>query len=265
MELDKFAAAHEDAQGGGILLGRRLRLQTKDGNTRVEIMIEKFLPLSQQTSSPRFLIDSEQLNALKKRIETNFSEYSIVGWIHVRPGFGVFISSLDKQLHTNYFTDEELIYVLDPVNRGRGFFVLQNEDWIQLEGFYIQETPTKKKTNRLGNRKLSVALGIFFVLISIIGTLWLYDLGPFKEESPLEVIAEESSEEEETWDFFRDLDYVVSHDTAREYIVQAGDTLWKIAEENLGDPTRFPEIMDLNNLKRSEPIHPGQRILLPKD
>lgn len=49
----------------------------------------------------------------------------------------------------------------------------------------------------------------------------------------------------------------------RTYTVKRGDTLWDIAERELGDPNRFPEIMKLNGLE-SDIIYPGQVLKLPE-
>lgn len=46
------------------------------------------------------------------------------------------------------------------------------------------------------------------------------------------------------------------------YMVQAGDTLWSIAERFLGDGSRWDELYSANGLS-STMIHPGQVIVLP--
>ena len=46
------------------------------------------------------------------------------------------------------------------------------------------------------------------------------------------------------------------------YEVKAGDTLWKIAEQFLGEGKRYPEIVQLNNLS-SDDITPGMRLKIP--
>ncbi len=51
--------------------------------------------------------------------------------------------------------------------------------------------------------------------------------------------------------------------TYREYTVQRGDSLWKIAQSQLGSGSRYREIVSLNNLK-SETVYPGQVLRLPK-
>ena len=63
-------------------------------------------------------------------------------------------------------------------------------------------------------------------------------------------------------------DYVVVVDDAPAaeaydtYTVVSGDTLWKIAQEQLGDGRRYKEIMELNGLK-SDTIRTGAKFLIP--
>ena len=46
------------------------------------------------------------------------------------------------------------------------------------------------------------------------------------------------------------------------YYVQAGDSLWGIAQSQLGDGTRYQEIKALNRLS-DDTIYPGQVLQLP--
>lgn len=46
------------------------------------------------------------------------------------------------------------------------------------------------------------------------------------------------------------------------YVVRSGDSLWKIAEQQLGDPWRYPEIMKANGMT-SDLIHPGDVLVIP--
>jgi proteasome lid subunit RPN8/RPN11 len=47
----------------------------------------------------------------------------IVGWYHTHPGFGIFLSGMDRFIHHNFFTQIwHVALVLDPLARRSGFF-----------------------------------------------------------------------------------------------------------------------------------------------
>ncbi len=48
------------------------------------------------------------------------------------------------------------------------------------------------------------------------------------------------------------------------YIVKKGDTLWKIAQNTLGNGNRYTEIMKLNNLKNGD-LAVGQKLIIPSN
>ncbi|MBE2897612.1 peptidoglycan-binding protein LysM [Pasteurellaceae bacterium TAE3-ERU1] len=50
------------------------------------------------------------------------------------------------------------------------------------------------------------------------------------------------------------------------YIIQKGDTLWKIAERTYGNGAKYTAIVDANKevIKDADKIFPGQKIRLPK-
>jgi nucleoid-associated protein YgaU len=50
---------------------------------------------------------------------------------------------------------------------------------------------------------------------------------------------------------------------ARQYIVREGDSLWVIADKQLGDKERFREIIKLNALEDEDYLTVGQRLLIP--
>ena len=49
----------------------------------------------------------------------------------------------------------------------------------------------------------------------------------------------------------------------KNYIVRAGDSVWRIAEKQLGDKERFREIIKLNALEDEDYLTVGQRLLIP--
>ena len=50
------------------------------------------------------------------------------------------------------------------------------------------------------------------------------------------------------------------------YVIQKGDTLWKIAEKAYGDGSKYNRIVDVNREVIRDPnkIFPGQKIRIPK-
>jgi LysM repeat protein len=60
-------------------------------------------------------------------------------------------------------------------------------------------------------------------------------------------------------------DYVCGPGNPNEvYVVERGDSLWRIAARELNNSWRWPEIASLNMLKEPYTILAGQRLYLPK-
>ncbi len=53
-------------------------------------------------------------------------------------------------------------------------------------------------------------------------------------------------------------------EAAKKYVVQPGDSLWKIAEATLGNGKRYMEIAELNNIKNPSVIFPGTELEIPE-
>lgn len=58
-------------------------------------------------------------------------------------------------------------------------------------------------------------------------------------------------------------DYIVLRSSLEDDLVEQGDSLWKIAEENLGDSGRWKEIAEMNGLDEPDLIFPGERLVMP--
>lgn len=64
------------------------------------------------------------------------------------------------------------------------------------------------------------------------------------------------------WVDASDLTHIAAGTTARTYTVKKGDSLWAIADKQLGDGSRYNEIKTMNGLKNNT-IHAGQVLKLP--
>ncbi len=51
------------------------------------------------------------------------------------------------------------------------------------------------------------------------------------------------------------------------YVIQKGDTLWKIAEQTYGNGAKYTKIVEVNQevIKNADLIFPGQKIRIPKN
>lgn len=51
------------------------------------------------------------------------------------------------------------------------------------------------------------------------------------------------------------------------YVIQKGDTLWKIAEQTYGNGAKYAKIVEVNQevIKNADLIFPGQKIRIPKN
>lgn len=79
----------------------------------------------------------------------------------------------------------------------------------------------------------------------------------FQEAAGIEVDGEFGQES------FKALLAMEADKTQSEYTVKAGDTLWKIAKERLGNGSRYGEIIELNGIK-NDLIRVGQVLKIPK-
>ena len=50
----------------------------------------------------------------------------------------------------------------------------------------------------------------------------------------------------------------------KEYTIKDGDTLWTIAQSQLGNGADYQKILDANGLKESDTLKPGSKIKIPK-
>ena len=103
--------------------------------------------------------------------EKKYPEYSIIGWYHTHPGFGIFLSDMDKFIQDNFFNmPYQIALVVDPKTSQNGIFAWQEglirplkkcwigKDQLSLtlgtvggEETYREETESYAKAAKTGN------------------------------------------------------------------------------------------------------------------
>lgn len=149
-------ARHHRQEVGGICVGTVGR-GSKSGRWIVEVT-DTFVAehTFNQGASITFTVDTwSAANRVMDRDYAGGREH-MVGWYHTHPGFGVFMSSYDRFVHENFFTQPwHVALVIDPIRKREGFFVwnaesnaierYENEQIEWLSGSYARK-PIKSPT-----------------------------------------------------------------------------------------------------------------------
>jgi proteasome lid subunit RPN8/RPN11 len=62
-------------------------------------------------------------STLRRELEANFPNESVLGWQHTHPGMGVFLSGYDLFIQRNFFGQPwQIALVVDPKQQEFGFF-----------------------------------------------------------------------------------------------------------------------------------------------
>ena len=67
---------------------------------------------------------AETWNHINDELERRFPGRRILGWYHTHPGFGIFLSDMDRFIHNNFFPEPwQVAYVYDPLSEEDGLFM----------------------------------------------------------------------------------------------------------------------------------------------
>lgn len=112
------------------------------GTAPVEVMVEQAL-VGEEVRSTR---SSVQLSyaSWKYFLEEKRSRYAhlaTVGWYHSHPGFGTFLSGMDKLIHQSFFGKPwQVALVIDPIHSRWTFFRNGPHDIERCRRFYLSVT-----------------------------------------------------------------------------------------------------------------------------
>lgn len=135
-EIHKFTKNKTTNESGGMLIGSVIE---EFGKTNV--IIKGFVEAKFCEATPTTLkFTHETWDYVHKEIDKKFKNQKIVGWIHTHPDFGIFLSEYDKFIHENFFSDDnQIAYVVDPIQGIEGFYFWINGKIEKCKGFYIYD------------------------------------------------------------------------------------------------------------------------------
>jgi len=133
-EIHRFTKGKTEFESGGVLLGNVIE---EFGKTN--IIINGFVEAKYSEATPTTLtFTHESWDYIHKESSKRFPKSKIVGWIHTHPNFGIFLSDYDKFIHDNYYQDEnQVAYVVDPIQKQEGIYCRINGRLELLTGFYL--------------------------------------------------------------------------------------------------------------------------------
>ncbi|HAN97918.1 MAG TPA: hypothetical protein DCQ98_11025 [Planctomycetaceae bacterium] len=135
-----FSAQDLRCERGGFLLGGAYR------DTVPYVEIRHFAPARQTVgaaASMRFT--HETWSGLRRDLEQSFPGESVVGWHHTHPDLGVFLSSYDRFIHRNFFSQPwQAALVVDPCRCELGLFQWIDGKLIDV-GFALIDDPRQRR------------------------------------------------------------------------------------------------------------------------
>lgn len=279
--LEQFADQKLQGEHGGFLVGYK----TKQADLgKYALYIERFVPIPQRKDASRLIISSVHFATVQQALKKKNGQEEILGWVHTHPGFGTFLSEYDRIQHKRYFEKPwHIALVIDHLNQEKAVYFMNDNEFKVLNGFsVIHDLPVEStrvdEHKNWGIRFLLGTVTLVF-LISIISTSysWLWrklkvdstqpkvvleqSLEPLEEDYlKAEIIYEEEKLESQE----ANVESNVSNPSLYlEYVVQAGDNLWTIARNLLGDANLFPLLIELNNVENPRMIREGAVLKIP--
>jgi proteasome lid subunit RPN8/RPN11 len=75
---------------------------------------------------------------INAQMDTKFAKFSIVGWYHTHPDFGIFLSDRDQFIQEHFFSGPgQVAHVIDPIRRTEGVFVWRDGKPVLTEHFWV--------------------------------------------------------------------------------------------------------------------------------
>lgn len=283
LALDQFSHLHALGEHGGFLIGRKQELKSAQ---QYEILVERFVPIPQKSDASRLVINQEHYRSVQRALRTGERGEEIVGWAHTHPGFGVFLSTFDKEQHERFFPEPwQVAYVMDNHAHERAAYRVVDGEWNRLEGYYVLRDMAENEIGVAMDRPspwLRMVLAVFVVFLAIAGGAYGYTLvrelfftqklveqpvsdpqppsQPIPRPEPVVTVQPVEAPPVQTT--------ITPPSTVPlyvEYTVQRGDNLWSIANKLWGDASLFRIIAEENGLKNPSMISVGQVLRVPAD
>ena len=141
--LEKYALVDVEHERGTILLGDYC-----EDLGKIHVIISNYIEARYTDASASTLtFTHETWDYVYKEQGAKYPDKKIVGWQHTHPSYGIFLSNYDLFIQENFFNlPFQVAYVIDPIQKIRGFFQWKNGKIEKLKGYYIYDADGIKIT-----------------------------------------------------------------------------------------------------------------------
>jgi proteasome lid subunit RPN8/RPN11 len=95
---------------------------------------------------------------INSRLDEEYHEYSLIGWYHTHPGFGIFLSEMDMFIQENFFSEPfQVAVVLDTKSHEEGCFIWVGGKSTPIDRYWVgtKEIQLVGKKTGFSEKKLS--------------------------------------------------------------------------------------------------------------
>lgn len=143
-ELERHACSDPDIELGGVLLGGQYE---DDARNPFVIIMASLRAEHYENTRVSFKFTHDTWSDITRRWQAEAADTQMVGWYHTHPGWGVFLSGMDKFICEHFFNRPlDVALVIDPCRREQAFFVWSRSGAPQTretEGFYLISSPDR--------------------------------------------------------------------------------------------------------------------------
>lgn len=104
-----------------------------------EMIICGIMPVSKDLlSSDEEWVNEEAILSLQQEKEKYFPGASLLGWLHMQPGYGTMLTMKEVKVHRELFEKEGTVLLLvDPINKIETFYVYEDDTLKEQSGYYL--------------------------------------------------------------------------------------------------------------------------------
>ena len=130
--LYQFAQVDLTTESSAVFLGE-FCLESK------EVIVRGIIPVPmEKLSAESEWIDEEILKEVDKERELYFKNQSVIGWMHMQPGYGTMLTMKELREHRRAFGNKSSIFMLvDAINKIETLFIYEDEELKEQSGYYM--------------------------------------------------------------------------------------------------------------------------------